>query len=275
MRKWTFIVAGLLLVCSSQTDFPNIEGWKGAGKVAVYQPENLWELINGAAELFLSYGFEKLDVRDMSREDMTVTVGIYDMENPLQAFGIFNAEKPRNSESLAIGSECIVSPPYQVLIFKDRYYIKIDALEGEITQSAGEALARAIVKALPGTECYPEELKGLPVKGRIAGSEGYVRENYLGMIQLKRCLFADYESMKGPVRVFLMLPAEGETTEMLWKRLASDWRVMPEEHILYREIPYQGLTGLIRTASGIIGTSGAENTAELVLRFESFQASAK
>ena len=39
---------------------PGITGWQLAGNSYHYLPENLYNYINGAADLFLSYGFVKL-----------------------------------------------------------------------------------------------------------------------------------------------------------------------------------------------------------------------
>ena len=40
--------------------FPEIQGWKLRVEKMAYTSLNLWELINGAAELYLSYDFQDL-----------------------------------------------------------------------------------------------------------------------------------------------------------------------------------------------------------------------
>ncbi len=59
-----------------------------------YAREDLWQYINGAADLFLSYGFRELIVRDLEQGDRHVTVSVYDMGGPLDAFGVYERERP-------------------------------------------------------------------------------------------------------------------------------------------------------------------------------------
>ena len=44
--------------------FPTLEGWSQDGATELFQPDNLYEHINGAAENFLAYGFERLAVQN-------------------------------------------------------------------------------------------------------------------------------------------------------------------------------------------------------------------
>jgi len=60
MRKILFI--GLLFLAfygrSQEVAFPKLAGWSTDGKVQNFNKDNLYEHIDGAAEFYLSYGFE-------------------------------------------------------------------------------------------------------------------------------------------------------------------------------------------------------------------------
>lgn len=43
------------------------DGWEALDQEYRYGPDDLWQYINGAAELFLDYGFQELLVRDLGR----------------------------------------------------------------------------------------------------------------------------------------------------------------------------------------------------------------
>ena len=58
--------------------------------------DNLWELINGAAEAFHSCRMEVMLHQNFVLGEAEVTVEIYDMGNPLNAFGIYSAERSPN-----------------------------------------------------------------------------------------------------------------------------------------------------------------------------------
>ena len=47
---------------------------------------------------------------------------------------------------------------------------------------------RKLAAALPGSDGLPAAVQALPAKGRVAGSEGYARESYLGLSDMKNCI---------------------------------------------------------------------------------------
>ena len=252
-------------------DFPKVKGWKPVSEVRTYKPGNLWEYINGAAELFLAYGFQSLQSCDLSSKNLIVTVDIYNMGTPLNAFGVYSTERPRESKTLSIGVEGIVSPPYQCLLLKDVNYVKVNMYEGEIDEATGKALLEAISNALPGSDDHPEELTLLPSNGRIPGSEGFVKEGYLGLTELTHCVFADYkEKSASEYQYFHMVPGPKETTESVWKRLTSKWKATEVEKypILYKSIPYKGIVGVILTDKGIFGVTDSEKESEMKKRLQ-------
>lgn len=251
-----FLLASML----TAADSPEIAGWEKDSEVSVYQPDNLWEIIDGAAELFLSYGFQELRAFDIKQDSLIMTVHVYDMETPLNAFGVFRTEKPSDSPGLSIGGEAVALAPYQALLLKDRYYVKVDAYEGDITETVGESLLRAISTALPGKDGLPQEIAFLPEKNKIPNSEGYIRENFLGLEYLNRCLFANYQIGDNPVQAFLALPGDQQSPEDLWIALSQTWTIH-EYHgqsVLVCEIPYQGFAGVIRKETGLFGVSHME-----------------
>ncbi len=254
----------LPLITLFSDDFPSIKGWQKAGEVKTYYPDNLWEYINGAADNFLSYGFKELNYCDMSKDELTVTVNIYDMGNVLNAFGVYTSEKGTDQETLDIGVESILSLPYQCLLLKGQYYIKIDAFEGEITEEKGKALLKTVSEALPGSNELPEELAMLPLKNKTEGSENFIRENFLGLEVLKNCVFAEYKEDKSEYKVFLVV-FEQEVEKDYFSQLKEKWddKEYKDLRIMYREVPYSGYVGVCLIDNRITGIAGIENQKEL------------
>lgn len=262
----------MMVVCPSMAgDFPKVKGWKPVGEVMTYNAGNLWEYINGAAELFLAYGFQSLRSCDLSHKDLVVTVDIYDMGTRLNAFGVYNTERPRQTKPLSIGAAGIVSPPYQCLLLKDVNYVKVNMYEGEIDEATGKALLQALAAALPGGNEYPVELKGLPEEGKKLGSEGFVKEGYLGLGELNNCVFADYEG-KGDseYQYFHMLLGPKESSKSIWEKLEAKWKATKvEDHpVLFKQIPYKGIVGVILTDKGIFGVTDSEKESEMKKRLK-------
>jgi hypothetical protein len=266
------ILAVSLLSCAGQeADFPEVEGWALAGDVVTYDADNLWEYIDGAAELFLEYDVQTCRTADLASGDLLVTVDLYDMGAPLNAFGIFNREHPAAASPLPGATEAAISPPYQALMFKGGTYVKVNAVEGELTAATGRQLLEALASALPGQADHPSELDWLPQNNRVAGSEGYQREGYLGLTELSHCLYADYAGTDGQTwEGFVMLPAPGSSPTAVWESLADVWASLEHEGrtVLYKEVPYRGLAGVVQTDESIVGVAGAANQAQMLNRLE-------
>jgi len=274
LRLLTAIAATATLIsCSQQiSDFPVLEGWTQDGEVLSYDADNLWEYINGAAELFLEYDVQTCQTADLSHGDLTVTVDVYDMGTPLNAFGIFVRERPAPGAPLPGATEAVVSPPYQALLLKDAVYVKVNAIEGELSETAGRELLEALAAALPGQTYYPAELDLLPQTGVVAGSQGYKREGYLGLTELSHCLYAEYAGEDGETyEGFVVLPEPGSSPSSTWEALSGEWTSVEHQDrtILFNEVPYRGLVGVVQSDGSLLGIAGAADQAELLKRLES------
>jgi hypothetical protein len=57
-----------------------VEGWKWDGKEMKYNSRTLFEYIDGAAELYLAYGFQNLTVRRFEKSNQPpITIELYEM----------------------------------------------------------------------------------------------------------------------------------------------------------------------------------------------------
>jgi len=225
MKKVIFFVALILVFTEAvfSVDFPVIKGWKKAGRVKEYDPSNLWEYIDGAADLFLSYGFRYLRTCDIQSEKLIVTVNIYDMGSKLNAFGVYKTEAPETDKIIS-GITGVVLAPYQCLLLKDRFYIKIDAYEGKISESSGEKLLKAVYLSLQGDAGLPREFNILPLKNRIKGSENYVKKSFSGISYLNNVISAKYKEKKKVYKVFYVIP-DNSNIKKLEEKLSSGWQV--------------------------------------------------
>jgi hypothetical protein len=266
------VVAVSFLACADGgSDFPEVEGWTLASEVLTYDADNLWEYINGAAELFVQYDVQTCRTADLASGDLVVTVDLYDMGSPLNAFGVFKQENP-GAPPMSATIMAAVSLPYQALLLKGSTYAKMNAIEGELTDASGRELLEALAKALPGPSTRPPELGLLPEDGMVAGSEGYQREGFLGLTELPGCVYAEYSDNGDQTwQGFVVVPPAGSSPETVWDALAGDWTSLEDGGltILYREIPYRGLVGVAMTGGSIVGVSGAADQAELTSRLES------
>jgi hypothetical protein len=247
-----------------------VEGWAQVGDVRVYTAENLWEYIDGAAELFVEYGVQTCTAADLSAAGVSVTVDLYEMISPLAAVGVFKTESSGESVNLDGATLAAISPPFQALVVKGDTYAKVNVYEGELTESEGRRLLSGLAASLPGDPLMPREFSLLPEAGRVTGSERYQPVSLLSLEELTDCVYADYEGRDRETWLgFVVLPSSAAT---VWGRLVDQWESF--EHrgrtVLYREVPYSGLVGVTRTDSGMFGVSGANSETELRERLGAF-----
>jgi hypothetical protein len=247
-----------------------VEGWTQTGEVRVYNAETLWQYIDGAAVLFVEYGVRTCTTGDMSAAGVSITVDLYGMASPLGAVGVFKRESAGGGVNLAGATVAALSPPYQALMVKGSTYAKVNVYEGELNESEGRQLLQGLAASLPGEAVMPQEFSLLPEAGRVAGSEGYQPGSLLSLAELTDCIYADFEGSEGETwQGFVVLPSAAST---VWDVLADRWESF-EHHghtVLFREVPYSGLVGVMRTDSGMFGVSGAADEAQLRERLGGF-----
>jgi len=276
-RSHRKLISGLVLsmatltACSSQTsDFPEVAGWTQPGEVLIYDADNLWEYINGAAELFVSYGVQSCRTTDLTSGDLTVTVDLYDMGTPLNAYGVFEREASGESVQVSEAVAALVSPPYQALLVRGSTYAKVNTFEGELTLAAGQDLLEALASSLDGQTSLPSELQLLPSGEKVAGTEAYQAEAFLGLTELTDCVFAEYAGEEEESwQVFVVLP---NAASSVWETLAGEWESLENDGstVLFREVPYRGFVGVRRTEEGMFGVSGAADQNQLLARLDGF-----
>ncbi len=270
MKKLIILLSLLFIPANAAAGgFPEIDGWKPEGEVNVHRENDLWQYINGAAEMFLMYGFRMLRFREFSKGSMAVIVEIYDMATPLNAFGMYTTERGDDEERLSIGTEAVIVPPYYCQLLRGRFYVKVNMQRGDLDRRAGEAILRSVDTFLQDASRFPDELHLLPARDRVTGSEKYIARGYLAMGELNHVLHADYRGTEGnEYSYFLMLPSMDETIDDKWRYLSGKWTAVTEKGhaVLYRDIPYRGKVGIVRRARHIVGVSGVPEMAEMLDR---------
>ena len=64
--------------------------WYQDGDPHYFTADNLFEYINGSADLYLAYDFQRLiTVTFLNPDYQSLTIDIYDMGNELNAFGVY------------------------------------------------------------------------------------------------------------------------------------------------------------------------------------------
>jgi hypothetical protein len=151
-----------------------IRGWTLAAEAESYTPENLYRYIDGASELYISYGFEKLFTRRYARPGQPeITVDLFDMGASANAFGIFAHSQEAPQKDIGQDSEYLDG---LLRFWQGRYYVSLlGSPETPESRLAILELGRMLAGRLGPAAGRPSVLALLPEKGLIAPSVRYFR----------------------------------------------------------------------------------------------------
>lgn len=177
-----------------------------------YQPDNLWEYIDGAAEQYLLYGFREVITAEYATgpDSNSVNVEIYRMESPTHAFGIYAAERSLEEQPVAIGVQ-----GYQgtnvLNFYKGPYYVKMTSFaSSDGLRASLVRMGKSISDKIQGEFKEPVLFQYFPLKNKVRWSERYIPNDFLGQGYLQNGYRCDYAGDQGTYQIFLV-PLESDT----------------------------------------------------------------
>ncbi len=178
-----------------EVSFPKIKGWKLDVSSMVYTPDNLWDLINGAAESYISYDFVDLHLADYRNKAGTeIHTGIYRHSSPENAFGIYSSERSPEYNYLPVGIQGYTEKGI-LNFFTGHFYIKLYSTgSGEDIQESLKLIAETISGHLEQKNEWPGLLSVFPPEGKLKNQDRYTRENFIGLNFLHSAFTAEYEA---------------------------------------------------------------------------------
>mgnify|MGYP001109119337 FL=1 len=122
----------------------------------------------------------------------TLTVEIYDMGRPLNAFGIYGAERYPENPPSGVG-ELDYLEGESLNFLSGRFYVKLLSFGlGEDTGRTLKAFGAAIAKAIGPGPGLPRLVRAFPAEGLVARSEKYIKSNVMGYAFLRDGYVAAY-----------------------------------------------------------------------------------
>jgi len=197
---------------SNQEGLPDIlvgfapNGWKAVGEPKRFKPENLYEIINGAAELYLAYNVREMIFISFEKSTDSaffIDLSIYDMGSPTNAFGVFSVGRSPEDPSLSLGREGY----YQngsYYIWKGQYYIQVVASDAtEELDRLGLELAQKVTDSLTDSGEKVWGLDALPRTNLAPGTEKYFLIDMMGLNFMRNTFTALYRENGHEVTAFL------------------------------------------------------------------------
>ncbi len=222
IRKAWYLVIPVLLICWVSADgtsswaaggeggaysFPEMAGWKRSGDVQSYSRANLYDYINGAADLYLKYDFQALQVVDYQNDQKaSVTIEVYRHKTPVHAFGIYSQERLGNANYLEVGAQGYSEKGVLNFLAAD-CYVKMSGIDiGPGEREVLLAFARKLAENLGERGSLPSILSSFPREGKKKNSEKFISREFLGYSFFHSAFTADYE-LSG--KKFILFVIEG------------------------------------------------------------------
>lgn len=188
---------------------PQVAGWTIDETVEVFDSDNLFERINGAAPGYFLFGFRELTVfvynRDGSDDQRPyITIQIYRHATADDAFGIYASERPMESTFLSIGAEGYQESS-MINFFVDDLYVKMDSpsADDDVVKTVRQ-IAQRLEQNLNPRPDFPKQLQSLPVDNRIPHSELYIPSGFLGHDFLNQAFTATYRVADKKYQLFII-----------------------------------------------------------------------
>lgn len=195
------------------------DGWVMEDKPVVYTKDNLFDYINGEAELYFPYGFEVLGTARYASKinpAVSLVMDVYKMGSLPHAFGMYANYRRSDDAVVKAGADAVLSPS-QMLMYQDRYYVRLQASGApEIEPSVFLACAHALSNNLPQNLSRPKELDVFKISAVTPNSERYIAQSLLGYAFFRHGYMADASVNDEQVQVFLVPEESGEAARKVF-----------------------------------------------------------
>jgi len=206
---------------------PRAADWQPAERPQQYLPDSLFQYIDGAAESYLGYNFQELVVAQYKSKSVpagSLTVEVYDMGTPRQAFGIYSVERYPDTRFLAAGVQGYYEEG-SLNFLVGRYYVKMmcydcgPSAEKMLTDVAGEISGR-----VPEKGGFPSILSSFPRSGLVPNSEKFILRNFQGLSFLQNGYQADYKLEGREFECFIVENPGEAQAEAVAKQYLDNYR---------------------------------------------------
>ena len=175
--------------------FPTMDGWEPEGEPTVYSANDLFEYIDGSADLYLMYNFKQLATLNyFDQQGRGLTIDIYEHGSDADAFGIYSQERPSPMNKREIGAQAYYD--YGILNFcQGPYYVKVMGFDLEdYDEEMLTVVARIVSANIGGSKDLPKAMACFPSDAMVPNSQRYIAKNVFGHGFLHSAFVAQYRS---------------------------------------------------------------------------------
>ncbi len=235
---WVALVG---LAWAQLPDCTKVPGWVQDGPLRSYEPDNLFDYMDGNAEGYLIYRFEKMQGITCKCGEDTLVIDVSEMADPEYAYGIFLANRdPRQpTQVIGMGGQVL---PRKATFAKGKYYVELAANPDKDHTASLQKFVALIEKSTTGQSEIPAVIGWFPAQMMTPNTVRLVPQSVLGLRLLKSGYTAQYEFGKA----FLVHESSPEAAAQVMAKLKE--RVGQPAAI---EVGDEGFTGTDRYLDGL------------------------
>jgi len=210
---------------------PNeLNGWKLHGRPMRVTPDNIFDYMNGAGELYLAYAFKTLDVWTFKHPaEGGILLEIYDMTRPEEAFGVLSQDL--DGPDGDVGDRSVYAAGL-LRFCKGRYFGRVLAdVETEKSKRTVLELARRFAESVDEKGTVPRLVERLPNDRLRPATVHYFHkklvldyiyyladENILLLDAGTNAVLADYSSDGGCAKLLVVEYPEKAAARKAWEQ---------------------------------------------------------
>lgn len=294
LKQRSFNPAVLVAVTPSSTEKALVEEepalppeLQPLGRAENFNPDNLYDKIDGKAELYLAAGFQQLHCQRFALSaapDQWLEWFVYDMGSLPHAFSVFSTQRRAEAQSLPLA-------PYAYRTQNGLYFVSgnnyVEALGSAASAPLMDALlelARRWVTTARSNSARLAELEIFPAENLVLDSQALEVANAFGFDQFTNVFTAQYEVQGAAVTAFVTLCPSATAAEALRNAyssflLANGGKALPVAGTLGDRFEIMGGTELCFSegdfVAGIHSALSVEAAEQIALRLRQRLAAAK
>lgn len=210
-----FICSLTILTVKAQTPeqlkswLPAVEGWTINDEIEVFNPDNLFDRINGSAPLFIENNFREMTSLEYKKDKDYITLQVYRHASPQDAFGMYASERSSELKNLPIGGEA-QGDNANLFFYAGNIYVKMWGNSTKDIEPVINKIGAEFADKIDPKAAYPSIFQLFPPNGKVPYSETYTTSNYIGHEFLKNVYLVKYSRGDKPFQLFVV---DGMTTE--------------------------------------------------------------
>lgn len=261
MIKKCFILIGILFILfvsgwltgcfSTEKTLPsiyysvaqNMGQYTVKGQLYCYEGAELLKHLDGAAEKYLAYKIKNLSVQKYQNDSgLTLTIEIYNMSSPQNAFGIYSLGRNPEARFVDLGNEGIITS-YMVEFWKANFYVKlIHSIPGpkdDLIQ-----IAKKLASNINRNSKEPQLVNLLPVKDYIPKSAKFfhekisldniyfISENFIELNNKTNGVVGYYQNDKERAKAFIIKYPSKDLANIAYERYLKYLNIHQKDNVV-------------------------------------------